>query len=230
MLKDNKFSKDDNLIRAERTQVISGFIMKYNPELNLSPDMLDWALNVDTKWDNMCADTTVLDGRMDNAYGILRNVEQAAAKVYCATKEHLLSILADTDSEALVEDYGLQGKAPRKAKELVQAIDLWKATHDKLVAAGDARVISAVFMDKLMEQRNILDNGWRSAVTNKQLAAAGFKAKRDLFEKDTEKLRFLFSLCKIVWGNQDPKLGALGFLTKSAVWTPKKKEEKPDDK
>jgi hypothetical protein len=41
-------------------------------------------------------------------------------------------------------------------------------------------------------------------------------------------LAYLFALCKLHWGNQDPKLMGLGFVEKSAIWTFKKKEEVPE--
>jgi hypothetical protein len=69
---------------------------------------------------------------------------------------------------------------------------------------------------------------WHKAIDEKTEAREARRVKKELFDRDTKMLAYLFALCKLHWGNQDPKLMGLGFVEKSAIWTFKKKEEVPE--
>ena len=226
MIKNNQIAKDDDLVRAERLQLVSTNIDKYSVELGLPPDKLTWAQNSDAVWDNISAERTNRDGRVDEAF---ENVQQKVAEVakYHARLRTLLNTIIKDEGgdEELIRSYGLGGKSPRGFKKLVLAIEQWKETHDDLVAAGDSRVIPVSYMDKLMDYREAMIELRQEALTQKRICADVFKQKREIYARDTTMLQYLLSVCILTWGPDAPTLDLLGFKTKSGVWTKKKKPE-----
>ena len=226
MLIHNKFSKDSNNDRFSRLSLIADNIDEFSIELNLSVDKIEWAHNAATLWMDARSSTNIEIAEGHGGYSMLRDAEMRAAKYYCKAKALLKAILNDCgDSDELIEEYGLKGKSPRGYKKLISGIDVWKGTHDRLVSEGDDRVLPDSIVAKLVEHRVELDELWHVAIDEKTGAREARRAKKELFDRDTKMLAYLFALCKLHWGNQDTKLMGLGFVQKSAIWTFKKKEE-----
>ena len=226
MLIHNKFSKDSDDDRLERLLSVSNNIDDFAIEIGLSEDKIEWAHGAGDAWEDTVAKATVESGQEFGGYSALRAAEVKAVKYYCKAKALLKAILKGLgDSDELIEEYGLKGKSPRGYKKLVSGIDVWKGTHDRLVSEGDDRVLPDAIVAKLVEHRVELDELWHVAIDEKTEAREARRAKKELFDRDTKMLAYLFALCKLHWGNQDSRLSVLGFVEKSAIWTFKKKEE-----
>jgi len=229
MLINNKFTKDNDDERLERLESISKNIDNYIIELSIPDDKRIWAINAGENWHKALIESDMEDAEGRGSYLALRLAEVKAAKFYCKAKALLLSILKNLgDSDELIEEYGLKGKSPRGYKRLIAAIDVWKGTHDRLVSEGDDRVLPDAIVAKLVEHRAELDELWHKAIDEKTEAREARRAKKEMFDRDTKMLQYLFALCKLHWGNQEPKLMGLGFVQKSAIWTFKKKGEPPE--
>jgi len=226
MIIGNKFSKDDDSVRTERLQYLAANVEELAPELGLSDDVLTWARGAYDRWYEALLTANAEGAETEGAYVGLELAVEPAVKYYAAVRKLLMSIIErHGEDREIVEAYGFKGKSPRRYKKLVPAIDLWKETHDKLVAAGDPRVVNETIIAKLVAHRNEVNDAWRKALEEKREAAEAYETKREIFDEDCDMLRFLFNLCKLTWGDDDPKLILLGFVQKSGVWTFKKKNE-----
>jgi len=229
MLIHNKFTKDNDEDRLERLISISNHIDDYSIEFGLSADKIIGAHDTAEAWESALAKAIVESGQGKGGYSALRAAEVRAAKYYCKAKALLKAILSGRgDSDELFEEYGLRGKSPRGYKRLIAAIDVWKGTHDRLVSEGDDRVLPDAIVAKMVEHRAELDELWHKAIDEKTEAREARRVKKELFDRDTKMLAYLFALCKLHWGVQDTRLPLLGFVEKSAIWTFKKKEEVPE--
>ena len=226
MLTNNRFTKDSDEDRTERLELIANNIDKYKIILEIPDDVYEWANNAYDNWYGQLIDADAEKAEGKGSYTALRIAEKKAAKYYCKIKALLKTILTNRgDSEELVEEYGLKGRSPRRYKKLIAAIDVWKGTHDRLVSEGDDRVVPAHLMDKLVAHRDEMDRLWHEAIDEKTEAREARRAKKEIYDRDTKMLQYLFALCKLHWGNQDPRLIELGFVQKSAIWTRKKEDE-----
>ena len=226
MLIHNKFTKDNDLERTERLISIFNHIDDYSSEFGLAADKITWAHNAYNIWHAAVINADADQAEGEGAYMALRIAEQSGAKFYCKAKALLKAILSGRgDSDELFEEYGLKGKSARGYKRLIAAIDVWKGTHDRLVSEGDDRVLPDAIVAKMVEHREELDELWHKAIDEKTEAREARRVKKELFDRDTKMLAYLFALCKLHWGIQEPKLMGLGFVQKSAIWTFKKKEE-----
>ena len=102
------------------------------------------------------------------------------------------------------------------------AINAWKRCHDRLLAEvpPDSRVVSDAIMTQLLTHRDIVDDLAIDARAERKERIDANAAKIALFDADSKLLSFLFSLCKLTWGDDDSRLGLLGFVPKSEIWTP----------
>jgi len=226
MLIHNKFSKDNDNERFERLSLVANNIDNHKIELGIPDDKVEWAKNSAALWSDARVVAGVEKAEGHGGYSMLRAAEVKAAKFYCKAKALLKAILKDLgDSEELIEEYNLKGSSPRGYKKLIAAIDVWKGTHDRLVSEGDDRVVPDVVIAKLVEHRARMDELWHKAIDEKTEAREARRAKKELFDRDTRMLQYLFALCKLHWGAQDSTLTLLGFVTKSGIWTKKKEEE-----
>lgn len=226
MIKYNRFTQDDDLVRMERLQLVSSNVDTYSVELALTPDKLAWAQNCDAVWDEINASGVNNSGTTNENYQELQKKVAEAAKFYARLRAMLKAIIkSEGNDDELLRSYGFAGKSPRRFKPLVSAIDQWKETHDDLVAAGDSRVVGDSFLNKLVDFRETMVEFRQEALAQKRVTADIFKQKREIFANDTTMLQYLFSLCKLTWGAQESRLELLGFKTRSGVWTKKTKQE-----
>jgi len=75
-------------------------------------------------------------------------------------------------------------------------------------------------MTQLLTHRDIVDDLAIDARAERRERIDANAAKIALFDADSKLLSFLFSLCKLTWGDDDSRLGLLGFVPKSEIWTP----------
>jgi len=226
MLINNKFSQDDYGDRRLRFLRLSNNIEGHQIELELSDDIVDWGKNALDNWDSIPITAHRETAEAGGAYSMLRDAEKKAYKFYNKAKAILKAMLKyEGDAGELIEEYGLKGSTSRGYKKLIAAIDVWKETHDRLVSEGDARILPDAVIAKLVEHRETMAAAWHKAIDEKTEAREARRAKKELFDRDTKMLSYLFAICKLHWGNDDTRLGALGFVKKSAIWTFKNKGE-----
>ncbi len=230
MVINNNFRQDDGGIRIERYIDLSANIEEYKIELNLSDDVVEWGKNAHDVWNKAPAIAGIETAQAGGAYSVLRDAEKVAYKFYNKAKAMLKAMLKyDGASEEVIEEYGLLGRTPRGYKKLIAAIDVWKETHDRLVSEGDARRLPDGIMATVVEHRETMAAAWHKAIDEKTEAREARRAKNALFDRDTKMLSYLFAICKLHWGNDDTRLGSLGFVKKSAIWTFKNKEEEVEE-
>jgi len=224
LIKNNRITQDDDGVRIERLTLISSNVDIYSAELGLAPDKLDWALNASDTWADARSSANTKKGHIDEAYQEFQLKVDEAVKYYAKCRGLLSAIIKAEGGDAeLLRSYGFIGRTPRRFKQLSNAIEQWKETHDDMVSAGDTRVVIDDYINHLLSLREAMIERHQEALAARRRSAEAFKKKREIFDKDTAMLQFLFSLCKMTWGPDSSKLELLGFKTRSGVWSEKTK-------
>ena len=217
---------DSKGVRNERLGRISASIDKFSGVLNLPPDKLEWAQSCGPFWEELIVNISVEDGESQGNTTGLNLIVKAAVERYVIIKGLLKTVIDNIDGDMdLKREYGIVGKSPRNYKKLVAALNRWENTHNRLVAEGDPRVLPDSMMAELVDFRDRLNDINHERVSQKRLFSDLVEQKRARFIFDTNMLRYLFAVCKLTWGPDDPALELLGFKTRSGVWTEKKKPE-----
>ncbi len=229
MIKFNRFSKDKDIVRAERLGKLSAHIDEFSAVLGLPPDKLEWAQTCGPFWDDLTRNKSVEFGMScGNTMGLNLIVKPCVTR-YVDLKVLLNTIIDGIDGDTdLKREYGIVGKSPRNFKKIVAALNRWENTHNRLVAEGDPRILPDSMMAELVDFRDRLNDSNHERVTQKRLLSDLVEQKRARFIFDTNMLRYMFAVCKLTWGPDDPTLTLLGFKTRSGVWT-KKTEDEPEE-
>jgi hypothetical protein len=222
MLKGNSFTQDTEDERSERLDLLSNNIGDYSVALGLSPAKLLWAQGASDAWEAARSASTIETGQYEEAFEEFNQAFQIALKYYSDAKELLLSIIWELEKpDDFIVAYGFKD-SPRSLKSLASAITAWHDNHEilKALVPPDPRIVNDAIVTELVAKRdalNLMQRGARKEYREKVDANA---AKRALYDGDAKSLFFVFSLCKLTWGDDDSKLGLLGFVPSSEIWTP----------
>ena len=223
MLKGNSFSQDDENERSERLGLLSANIGDYSVELGLPPDKLVWAQGASVVWEDARSLSTVESGETDEAFEEANQAYKTAVKYYSSAKEYLLSIIYELEKpDDSIKDYGFGGPGPDCVRGLIAAINAWKRCHDRQLAKvpPDTRVVPDAVITQLLDHSVIIDDLAMAARAERRERIDANAAKMALFDIDSKLLNFVFNLCKLTWNDDDSRLGLLGFVPSSEVWTP----------
>jgi len=217
---------DSNGVRNERLGQISFKIDEFSAVLGLPPDKLEWAQTCRPFWEDLIVNISAEKGFSEGNTSRLNAIVKHACERFVIMKGLLNTIIDGIDGDMdLRREYGIVGKSPRGYKKVVAALNRWENTHNRLVAEGDPRVLPGAMMAELVDFRKKLGDSNHERATQKRLLSDLVEQKRARFIFDTNMLRYLFAVCKLAWGPDDPALELLGFKTRSGVWTEKKKPE-----
>ena len=230
MFINNNFAKDTFENRSSRFTELSNHIEEYAIELGLLDDILLWAKEADTQWMRIWVGTNVDGGEEDVEYQIFHREFRQCYKFFNGAKRLLLSmIIKSDDANEIIEEYGIKGSTSRVHKLLLQSMERMITTGEKLRAEGDERVLPVNIATQLEDKHANLVKLWYAAIEKKRYARENVRLRRARFDDDTRKLKFLYSLCVMKWGNNDLRLNALGFLRKQSIWTFKNKGDGEGD-
>ncbi|MCK5843120.1 MAG: hypothetical protein KAG97_00345, partial [Victivallales bacterium] len=231
MLKSNGFTRDTDEDRLERFIHLSGNIDTYSVELGISPARLLWAQGAEAAWQNAISTCVIEDGEMDEAFETFNNAVTDAREYYIPAKDLLMSFIYENEKpNDFINPYGFEGDSPRYGKGLISAISTWKDFHDQLVLELNPLVVNDAIMLQLVAHRDNLRVLLQAAGVEKREASQSYDAKHKLFDLDVKQLTILFNIAKLTWGHDDPRLGELGFVPSSEVWTPGDPEpEEPEE-
>lgn len=224
MIINNNFAKDTFSNRFLRFKGLSHNIEEYAIDLGLLDDMLLWAKEADAKWTKIFIGADIDESEEAGEYSMFHYEFRECYKFFNGAKKLLLSMIANSDdANEIIEEYGIKGSTSRVHKLLMQAMERMITTGEKLRAEGDDRVLPVNIATQLEEKHANLVQLWYAAIEKKRYAREKVRLRRARFDDDTRKLKFLYSLCVMKWGNNDLRLNSLGFLRKQSVWTFKNK-------
>ncbi len=223
MLYNNQFTADKDDERLERLLALSANIDDHSADLGLiAPDpMLTWAQNAGAEWESAVSSAIIEDGQMDEAFETYANKVSEVYDYYTQARSLLNSYITETENpNDLSKTYGFEGDSPRTGKGLVIAISAWKDQHDHMVAEGLTPVIADPIMTKLLDYENELKDFLNITKIEKDESRQAYKDKAALFATDSRKLRILYNTACLIFGDDDDRLGLLGFVPSSEIWTP----------
>ena len=80
-------------------------------------------------------------------------------------------------------------------------------------------MVGATVIANLTTHRDTIETLWHDAQEERRESSQAYAAKRELFDKQSSLMTFVFGAAKLVWGNDDPRLRDLGLVPKSEIWT-----------
>ncbi|MBI9039616.1 MAG: fibronectin type III domain-containing protein [Bacteroidales bacterium] len=225
LILDNAFTNDTYDRRSDRVSLMTNNIESNSVELGISETLLSWGTSVDNKWSTARVSAGVERGERDVAFETYLNKFDETKSLLIDIKEVLLALIGDVEEgKEIIDEYGIGGATPRNRSGVKQLIDQIVETSNRLRTAGDSRVLPEVLVTKLAEAGDETVNLWHQAQKEKQDSAEAYDALDALFNEDSQKLRLIYQMAKLIWGAYSPKLTLLGF----APSTPKHGGGQPD--
>ncbi len=223
ILKNNSYTDDDDGVRNERCLHLQNNIDTYAAEIGCTGVHLTWAQGCYDTWTDLCATTIVEDGQKQEATQEYQKKFAECREYYQNAKDLLKSIIWEYEKPDEIEEaYGVRFNTPRSRPLLVHVIKAFKIQHDLFEAAGDPRVIADSIVTQMVTLKDEMEDMATTAGTEKREASQAFDNKQNEFTTGSDRLKIIYNMAKIVWGNDDPRLFELGFVPKSAIWTENK--------
>jgi len=220
VLRNNGFKRHTDDERSECTALVSANIDTYAAELDLTGDRLTKARGLGAAWLNLLTLARVEEGIKNEAFQEFHLGLNNEIAHYVRLKRHLMSIINEYQrSDTIVNSYGFNDPAPNTYGRYIAAVEQLSVTNDRLVDEGDPRVLPAALVADLLTRRDSLLLLWDSAMKKNESSLQAFSKKRALYGEDSVFLSWLFSLARLYWGDDDPRLRLLGFVPASEVWT-----------
>jgi len=225
LILDNGFTHDTYNRRSDRLSLMSNNIETQSVGLGLPETLLSWGTSAYPGWSAARVSAGVEKGERDVAFEIYQNTFDETRSLVIDIKEVLLALIGDTEEgKEIIDEYGIGGATPRNRAGVKQLIDQIIETSIRLRVAGDVRVLPEVLTTKLADAGTAIVDQWHMAQKEKQESAEAYDALEAVYNEDSQKLRLVYQMSKLIWGTYSPKLILLGF----APSTPKHGGGQPD--
>ena len=229
----NNLPRDTKEIRLYRLLRLQNNIDAVAVELGIAGPLLLWGQGSYTRYSGANTDAEVEAGEAKDATIIVRDKFATALDYYQQAKEIIDALLQQyKPDEYLMASYGVGKRTPQTYLALTESIDAFEKTHNRLVAALDERVVAQAIVDQMVAYRDDFAAELENAGIEDKEKDLAFQLLHSYFDEDTIKLRLIFKIACMVWGDDDPRLKDLGFVPSSEVWTPGQPEpgepEPPD--
>ena len=214
ILKNNDCGNDNDAARSDRLLLMQTNIDLHSVTLGLSPLLVNWARTCNDGWVAVCANAAMENGQTDEAYQEYQKKFNECRDYYQDVKDVLMAIIHDLENPDEAEEaYCICGRTPRTRHKLFASIEQWGNQHAVFVGEADLRVVP----DALVTNMAAL---WTVASTEKREASTAYRIKQELFAEDTDRLRVIYNIAKLIWHDDYENLRDLGFVLASEIWTP----------
>jgi len=220
-LKSNDIGNDPIEVRLYRLLRMQNNINTHRVELGISGPLLTWARGSYDRFSGAVTVSSVESGESVDANKIAKDKFFAAKKYYQKAKEILIAFLDQyKPDEILMASYKVDQPTSKTYNGIIKQINSLVETHNRLVAEGDDRVVAQSIIDNMVVLRDaFLAEVEASGIEEREMDVA-YKTQHSYYNEDTDKLRLIYKIACMVWGDDDPRLKDLGFLPASEVWTP----------
>jgi len=230
VLKNNNYIDDDDATRGDRLLLMQTNIDLHAVELSIPVVLVNWAHTCSDGWVDVCAGAEMESGQRDEAYQEYQKKFRECRAYYQDVKDLLMAIIHDFENPDEAEEaYGIRGRTPRSRHALGAAIEQWADQHAVFSGEGDPRVVPLALITNMSSLATEMNSLWTQASIEDRETSAAYRIKEELFSEDTDRLRVIYNIAKLIWGDDDEKLKDLGFVPSSEVWTPGDDEVEWDD-
>ena len=206
----NRFSADLLVLRTARLEALKTYINTWGPTLNISAEMIDWALGAYDVWINLLGLSNVENGESKEAYQTMHEADELTFD-YCIRCRDLLREKYGNDDQKLAV-YGIEGKFPQGRRQRMNSVRDLLDGHKRMLEEGDPNVLPDVFITKLQGYFDASNNAYHGILLKeKPEADKAFDNQNRQFEEDSKKLSELFKTALMTWDDTEPFLVQLGF-------------------
>ncbi len=222
----NNLAMDTFETRLYRLLRMQNNIGTHAAALGIAGPILTWGQTCHTRYSGAVTEAGVGSGEAKDATIMVHRKFAVALDYFQQAKDILAAMLEQfKPDEFLLASYGIDKRTPQIYPVLIEAIGGFVATHNRLVAEGDERVLDQSIIDKMAFFGNEFEVELAAAGVEKREKDDAYRLQHTYFAGDTIMLRLIFKIACMVWGDDDPKLKDLGLVPATEIWTKKKKVE-----
>lgn len=204
----NNFSQDSLADRSMRLSKLSSQLSDYIDGLEIPSDLLNWALNSSTIFENAIRVQHGKQSELNEARHKLNNSKQKLKVNYQLCKDILFSRFKDDDK---LSQLGIKGATPLNYSNLLLKAETLVRGVDVLVADGFIDIIPATLVQNLetaLSSSN--ENSYMVGLSRDRLTVENRNLK-ELFDRDSNKLRALYSILVAHKGKDSLDFPIYGF-------------------
>jgi len=227
-LKNNDIGNDPIEVRLYRLLRMQNNIDTHRVELGISGPLLTWARGSYDRFSGAVTVSSVESGESVDANKVAKDKFFQAKNYYQRAKEILIAFLDQyKPDEILMASYKVDQTTSKTYNGIIKQINSFVETHNRLIAEGDDRVVAQSIIDNMVLLRDaFLEEIEASGIEEREMDVS-YKTQHSFYNEDTEKLRLIYKIACMVWGDDDPRLKDLGFVPSSEIWTPGSGEPEP---
>ncbi|MDT3741069.1 MAG: hypothetical protein RO257_16385 [Candidatus Kapabacteria bacterium] len=209
LIDNNSFTTDSNGVRVTRLQFLSASIDTYAVELGITGDLLTWAQNAYSVFEDLRSTQTIELGEKDEAFQTSQESDATLSERYQILKDILISRY-NNDNDIL-KIYGFIGQTPDTHDSIISAANDLIKCHNEHKAAGDTLVLPDAMISNFQTLTTNAINAYYTAYNERMESNAATRNLRALYDVDSKRLRALYSWTIATWSKFDPRLIVLGF-------------------
>lgn len=209
-INDNNFSRDNKSKREVRLKYLAKSVPKYAVELSISGEMLNWATNAFSEFNEQIHKDILASVDKSEAYKNFHNALEILTKRYQILKDLLISRYANDDSKLLI--YGISGKTKRTIPEIIRSSEMLTVANAKLIEEGDTNVLPEAMISDF---QSLIDDAKEKSLLagmKREVATQESKKLNELFTADTLSIKAIYTWIITYWKKDDSRLLEFGFV------------------
>jgi hypothetical protein len=208
----NNFARDTLNESSDRASLMQKNIAVKGLEYGVPDQLITWGSTCSTVLREALATANVEKGEKDVAYELYQFKVDETHKLSVNIKAATIACVKNSENELeLLDEYGATGTTPRSRMGLQAFVDQYKMTYDRLVAAGDLRVLPESVVTKLVTACDDMIKLWHDAQVERQESAEAYDILHALQKEYAQKFRAIYTIVVIMAGKYSPDLLLLGF-------------------
>jgi hypothetical protein len=208
----NNFANDTLPEVSDRSSLMQVNITALGATYGVPEVLQTWGSTCSTVLREAIATANVEKGEKDVAYEQYQFKVDDAHEISVNIKAATIAAVRDSDNGMeLLDEYGATGETPRTRMGLQAFIDQYKKTYDRLVTAGDTRVLPEPVVSRLVAAGDRMIDLWHFAQVERQESAEAYDILHALQKEYAQKFRAIYTIVVIMAGKYSPDLLLLGF-------------------
>lgn len=205
LIENNSFTMDTREARFTRLEKLHQNIVKYSKELNISHELLDWALFSFEDYNYLMSELNQVTEKKNSSFNIINSIEKEFFQKFNSFKELVLS---QHINHIHFKDFEKQIPTTRIGKIEFASNFIHKISSNSKIKLD---LMSKEALEILQPQLDTVKKTYGDALNYQDNQTNISSRVRKRFNQDSLNLRNLYNLCIIYWNKKDSRLLDIGF-------------------
>jgi len=227
--RNNAFPHDSDASHSIRIEFCVNGIDKYLGEIDFPGTVVEELRAHAAVWNSLSIDLADQTGDQMASTGRVVKYAAELLKMIVSTRYMVQSVAKSAETrdefEAVMEDYGAFGTAPKARLQMIRLAKKMIAANARNVATGSPYALPESRFDEMSAKVADLEDAIAKQDIEKSERHHAAVKKRLERQKGDRLLSALFKWLCAIWGVDDVRLLDFGFVNKSQIWTPRKKKK-----